>query len=200
VALTVWRHIWIGPETENVRCQIEVEILGDPRTSREYGSIARRIYHDGLVPLVQKNGMLAEFVDSTREKALARAKIYLDRRFGFGTVSKPEDTTQNMRVFPSERVPEKVVIAGYRRFGCSICKIGEPNEETFSQWIDHATREHGYQVVSDTRERAPRLRNVERLFRVVRMARPSAADVPSRRGATTDTLLPRMMPRKVKTP
>jgi hypothetical protein len=196
VPLTIWRHVWTGPE--DVRCQVEVEIVGDARTSRTYSSIARRIHHDGLVPLVEKNGMLAEFVDNSREKALARAKLYLDRRFGFGAISKPEESTIQMRVFPPERVPEKTTIAGYRRYGCSICRIGEPNEDKFAYWLEHAIREHGYQIVSDTRERAPRLRKLETLFRVVRLVRPSAADVPSvRRGATTDTLLPRMMPRKM---
>jgi hypothetical protein len=191
---TVWRFIWAG--TDDVRCQIEVEIVGDHRTSRTFSAIVRRLYYDGLVPLVQSDGRLAEFTENSKENALARAKLFLDRRFGFGNVGKPEKTTENMRIFPSQRLPEKITIAGYRRFGCPVCRIGEPNEELFAYWIEHAAREHGYQVVSDTREPAPRLRNVEKLFRVVKLARQASADHPSARRTGAGESLPRMMPRK----
>ncbi len=191
---TVWRFIWSG--ADDVHCQIEVEVVGDRRSSRTFTAIVRRIHSDGLIPLVQSDGRLAEFAEGSKADAVARAKLFLDRRFGFGNVGKPDNSTENMRVFPSQQLPEQIIIAGYRRFGCPVCRIGEPNDDRFDYWLKHAAREHGYQVVSDTREPAPRLQDVDKLFRVVRLARPASADdQPASRGAGSE-ILPPMMPRK----
>lgn len=189
-------YIWSGPE--HVRCDIEVEPVGDRRTAKRFTAAARRIYRDGLVPLTLRNGFLAAWEESTAADALARAKLFLDRRFGFGTVAEGGGATEGMKVFPAERVPAEMVIAGYRRYGCRICRIGEPNEDAFKHWIDHAAREHGYEVVSDQLERAPRLRDQEKLFRVVRLVRPASADAPGAAVNAAEPKLPRLMPRKLR--
>ena len=77
--------------------------------------------------------------------------------------------TAGMRVFPLQRVPEQLVIAAYGRYGCPICRIGEPDEERLSHWLEHAQREHGYEVVSDSLEAAPRIPELGLRFRVLRL-------------------------------
>jgi hypothetical protein len=192
----VSRFIWSG--SDEVRCQIELEPAGDRRYTRNLSVVVRRIYRDGLLPLAFRDGRPVEYVEPSQDAALARAKLFLDKRFGFGAVAKDPGTTAEMRIFPVQRVPEKISIAGYRRFGCPVCRIGEPNEDRIDHWVEHAQREHGYEVASDRREHAPRLRNVDTLFRVVRLVRPASADAPAARHASIAEMMPRMMPRKVK--
>jgi hypothetical protein len=196
VAEHVLRFIWSG--SDEVRCQIELEPAGDRRYTRNLSVVVRRIYHDGLQPLALRDGRPAEWVESSQDAALGRAKLFLDKRFGFGAVAKDQGTTADMRVFPLQRVPEKITIAGYRRFGCPVCRVGEPNEDRIDYWIEHAQREHGYEVVSDRRAHAPRLRNVDTLFRVVRLVRPTSVDAPAVRQESIAEMMPRMMPRKLK--
>ena len=192
---TVWNFVWTG--VEEVRCHIEVEILGDRRLNSLFGVAARRIHYDGLTPLALKDGRPAEWRETSKDAAVARAKLFLDKRFGYGTVAPSNMAVTEQRVFPVQRVPERLTIAGYRRFGCPVCRIGEPNEDRIPYWIEHAEREHGYQVVSDQRERAPRLRDVETMFRVVRLVRPPSVDAPSVRSGQASESLPKMMPRKL---
>jgi hypothetical protein len=196
VAEHVLRFIWTG--SDEVRCQVEIEPEGDRRYSKNVSVVVRRIYRDGLVPLALSDGRPVEYVEPSRDAGIARAKLFLDKRFGFGTMGKDPGTTADMRVFPVERVPAKLTIAGYRRFGCPICKVGEPNEDRIDHWVEHAQREHGYAVASDRREHAPRLRNVDTLFRVVRLVRPASADAPTVRQPSIAEMMPRLMPRKLK--
>jgi hypothetical protein len=195
VRQTVWNFVWAG--TDEVRCHVEVEVVGDPRTSTRFNAAVRRMHYDGLTPLALKDGRPAEWQETSKDAAAARAKLFLDKRFGFGNLTPSNIAVRDVRVFPVQRVPERLTIAGYRRFGCPVCRIGEPNEDRISYWVEHAEREHGYQVASDRRERAPRLRHVETLFRVVRLVRPPSVDAPSVRAGQASESLPRMMPRKL---
>ena len=61
-------------------------------------------------------------------------------------VDEVEGATSGMRLFALQEAPEDLVIAGYGRYGCPVCRIGEPDEEKFDHWIAHAQREHGYDV------------------------------------------------------
>jgi hypothetical protein len=162
-------YIWTGDE--NVQCEIEVEPVGDRRTTKIYKATARRIQRDGLLPLSLGDGRPVEYVESSAADAMARAKLFLDRRFGFGTVSEAKGATNGMRLFPMQRVPDTLVIAGYSRYGCPVCRIGEPDEEKLAHWIEHARREHGYEIVSDRREAAPGLPDAGHRFRVVYLHR-----------------------------
>jgi hypothetical protein len=162
----VTEYIWTGGE--DVRCEIEVEAVGDRRTTKIFKATARRIQRDGLLPLAMGNGRPVEYVESSPASAIERAKLFLDRRFGFGTVVETEDATAGMRLFPLERVPDELVLASYGRYGCSICRIGEPDEEKLDDWLEHAQREHGYQVVTDRREAAPGIQDASLRFRVIR--------------------------------
>jgi hypothetical protein len=192
---TVWNYVWTG--VEEVRCHIEVEVVGDRRSSSLFSAAVRRIHYDGLTPLAIKDGRPAEWRETSKDAALARAKLFLDKRFGFGNVAPSKTTVSDLRVFPVQRVPERLTIAEYRRFGCPVCRIGEPNEDRIPYWIEHAQREHGYEVQSDRQERAPRLRNVDKMFRVVRLVRPPSVDAPSVRSGPASESLPKMMPRKL---
>jgi hypothetical protein len=165
--LNVAEYIWTG--AENVACEIEVEPMGDRRTAKIFRAIARRIQRDGLLPLSFKDGRPAEYVENSAANAMARAKLFLDRRFGFGSVAESKGLTAGMRVFPVESVPKELVIAEYRRYGCPVCRIGEPDEDKLSQWLEHAQREHGYEVVSDQRETAPGIPDMGPNFRVIRL-------------------------------
>ena len=190
-------YIWKGPD--DVLCQIEVEPIGNPRSARWFTGTARRIYPDGLLPLALPSGAPAEWKEESAASALARVQLFLDRRFGYGTVAESRGELAGRKVFPVQRVPADMVIAGYRRYGCRICRIGEPNDDRFEHWIEHARREHGYQVVSDRRERAPWLPDVDRLFRVVRLVLPPAiADAPAGNAGPAGESLPRLMPRTRK--
>jgi hypothetical protein len=163
----VTEYIWTGGE--DVRCEIEVETVGDRRTSRIFRATARRIQRDGLLPLSLKDGRPAEYVENSAASAMARAKLFLDRRFGYGTVAEAKGATAGMRVFPLQSVPNELVIAEYRRYGCPVCRIGEPDEEKLAHWLEHAQREHGYEVVSDARETAPGIPDEGPRFRVIRL-------------------------------
>jgi hypothetical protein len=66
-------------------------------------------------------------------------------------------------------VPKELVIAEYRRYGCPVCRIGEPDDEKLAHWLEHAQREHGYEVVSDARETAPGIPDEGPRFRVIRL-------------------------------
>ena len=160
-------YIWTGDE--NVQCEIEVEPVGDRRTTKIFKATVRRIQRDGLLPLSLKDGRPVEYVESSAASAMARAKLFLDRRFGFGTVAESKGGTVGMRFFPLQRVPDDLVIAGYGRYGCPVCRIGEPDEEKLAHWLEHAQREHGYEVVSDRREAAPGIPELGRHFRVIRL-------------------------------
>ena len=192
---SVWNFVWTG--SDEVRCHVEVEVVGDRRNASLFNAAVRRIHYDGLTPLALKDGRPAEWRERTKDAAMARAKLFLDKRFGFGNIAPSNVSVTEQRVFPVQRVPERLTIAGYRRFGCPVCRIGEPNEDRIPHWIEHAEQEHGYQVVSDRRERAPRLRNVETMFRVVRLVRPPSVDAPSVRSGQASESLPKMMPRKL---
>ena len=160
-------YIWTGDE--NVQCEIEVEPVGDRRTTKIFKATARRIQRDGLLPLSLKDGRPVEYVENSAASAMARAKLFLDRRFGFGTVAESKGATVGMRLFPLQRVPDELVIAGYGRYGCPVCRIGEPDEEKLAHWLEHAQREHGYEVVSDQQEAAPGIPELGRRFRVIRL-------------------------------
>ena len=166
-------YIWTGDE--DVQCEIEVEPVGDKRTTRIFKATVRRIQRDGLLPLSFKDGRPVEYVETTVEDAMARAKLFLDRRFGFGAVSEANSATHGMRLFALQRVPADLVIAGYGRYGCPVCRIGEPDEEKLAHWIEHAQREHGYEIVTDRREAAPGLPDAGRHFRVLRLRHLSAS-------------------------
>ena len=169
-------YIWTGGE--GVQCEIDVEPVGDRRTTKIFKAIVRRLQRDGLLPLSFKDGRPVEYVESSLPDAMARAKLFLDRRFGFGTVSDGKGSTAGMRLFPLERVPDDLVIAGYGRYGCPVCRIGEPDEEKLAYWIEHAQREHGYEIITDRREAAPGLPAAGSRFRVVQLRhlpRPGAA-------------------------
>jgi hypothetical protein len=168
-------YIWTGDE--DVQCEIEVEPVGDRRTTHIYKATARRIQRDGLLPLSLKDGRPVEYVETSAADAMARAKLFLDRRFGFGTLTEANGATVGMRLFPLQRVPETLVIAGYGRYGCPVCRIGEPDEEKLAHWIEHAQREHGYEIVTDRREAAPGLPDAGRHFRVVRLRHHPFGDV-----------------------
>jgi hypothetical protein len=165
--LSVTEYIWTGGES--VQCEIEVEAVGDRRTTKIFRATARRIQRDGLLPLALKDGRPVEYVESSAASAMARAKLFLDRRFGFGTVVESKGATAGMRLFPLQRVPEHLVIAAYGRYGCPVCRIGEPDEEKLAQWLEHAQREHGYEVLSDGLEAAPRIPELGQRFRVIRL-------------------------------
>ena len=195
---SVWNFVWTG--TEDLRCHIEVEIVGDRRSNGLFNAAVRRMHYDGLTPLALRDGRPAEWRESSKEAALARAKLFLDKRFGFGNVAPSNTAVTDVRVFPVQRVPEKLTIAEYRRFGCPVCRVGEPNADRMAHWIEHAQNEHGYEVVSDREERAPRLRNVDKMFRVVRLVRPPSVDAPSVRAGQASESLPKMMPRKPPPP
>jgi hypothetical protein len=162
-------YIWTGDE--GVQCEIEVEPIGDRRTTKIFKSTARRIQRDGLLPLALRDGRPVEYVENSAADAMARAKLFLDRRFGFGTVAEAKGATGGMRLFPLQRVPDTLVLAAYGRYGCPVCRIGEPDEEKLDRWTEHAQREHGYEVVTDRVEAAPGLPNLGRRFRVVRLRR-----------------------------
>jgi hypothetical protein len=165
--LKVTEYIWTGGE--NVQCEIEVEAVGDRRTTKIFRATARRIQRDGLLPLSHKDGRPVEYIETTAAAAMARAKLFLDRRFGFGTVTEAKGATSGMRVFPLQQMPERLVIAAYGRYGCPVCRIGEPDEEKLGAWLEHAQREHGYEVVSDQLEAAPRVPALGERFRVIRL-------------------------------
>jgi hypothetical protein len=165
--LSVTEYIWSGGE--NVQCEIEVEAVGDRRTTKIFRSTARRIQRDGLLPLSFKDGRPVEYVESSAASAMARAKLFLDRRYGFGTVVESKGATTGMKVFPLQSVPKELVIAGYRRYGCTVCRIGEPDEDKLAHWLEHAQREHGYEVVSDQLEAAPGIPEFGPRFRVIRL-------------------------------
>ena len=154
-----------------MRCEIEIETIGDRPPSRFFKATVRRIQHDGLLPLSFGDGRPAEYVESDAADALARAKLFLDRRFGFGALEEAPGGTAGMRLFALQEAPDHLVIAGYGRYGCPVCRIGEPDEEKFDHWLAHAHREHGYDVVSDRREVAPWIPDIGRHFRVVRLRR-----------------------------
>ena len=160
-------YIWTGGE--NVQCEIEVEAVGDRRTTRIFRASARRLQRDGLLPLAFKDGRPVEYVETTAAAAMARVKLFLDRRFGFGTVTDAKGSTAGMRVFPVQQVPGQLVIASYGRYGCPVCRIGEPDDEKLAGWLEHAQREHGYEVVSDQLEAAPRVPALGVRFRVIRL-------------------------------
>jgi len=163
----VSEYIWTGGE--DVRCEIEVEPVGDRRTTKIFKATARRIQRDGLLPLSLKDGRPAEYVENSAASAMARAKLFLDRRFGFGTVAEAPGQTAGMRVFPLQTVPKELVIAEYRRYGCPVCRIGEPDEQKLAHWLEHAQREHGYEVITDQREAAPGIPDSGPRFRVIRL-------------------------------
>ena len=161
--------LWIGEE--EVQCEIEIEEIGERTKSRLFKATIRRIQRDGLLPLAFGDGRPAEYVETDAADALARAKLFLDRRFGFGAVDEVEGVTSGMRVFALQEAPESLVIAGYGRYGCPVCRIGEPDEDKFDHWIAHAQREHGYDVIADYRETAPGIPYIGRQFRVIRFRR-----------------------------
>jgi hypothetical protein len=161
--------LWIGEE--DVQCEIEIEEIGERSQSRVYKATIRRIQRDGLLPLAFGDGRPVEYVETDVADALARAKLFLDRRFGFGAVEEVEGATSGMRMFALQEAPEDLVIAGYGRYGCPVCRIGEPDEDKFEHWIAHAQREHGYGVIADYREAAPGIPYVGRQFRVIRFRR-----------------------------
>jgi hypothetical protein len=160
-------YIWTG--AGNIQCEIEVEPVGDRRTAKTFKATARRMQRDGLLPLSFGDGRPAEYVENSPAAAMARAKLFLDRRFGFGTVAEAKGVTVGMRFFPLEQVPDELVIAGYGRYGCPVCRIGEPDEDKLSYWLEHAQQQHGYEVVSDKREAAPGTRDAGHHFRVIRL-------------------------------
>jgi hypothetical protein len=162
-------YIWTG--NDEVQCEIDVEPIGDRRTTKIFKATVRRIQRDGLLPLALRDGRPVEYVESSAADAMARAKLFLDRRFGFGTVSEAKGATAGMRMFPLQHVPDTLVIAAYGRYGCPVCRIGEPDEEKLDRWTEHAQREHGYEVVTDRVETAPGLPNLGRRFRVVHLRR-----------------------------
>lgn len=161
--------LWIGEE--EVQCEIEIEEIGERSKSRLYKATIRRIQRDGLLPLAFGDGRPVEYVETDAADALARAKLFLDRRFGFGAVDEVEGATSGMRLFALQEAPEDLVIAGYGRYGCPVCRIGEPDEDKFDHWIAHAQREHGYDVIADYREPAPGIPYIGRQFRVIRFRR-----------------------------
>lgn len=161
--------MWSGDE--DVRCEIEIEQVGDRRTSNIFKATVRRIQHDGLLPLSYGDGRPAEWVETSELDALARAQLFLHRRFGFGTLEEATDATAGMRLFTLQQPPENLVIAAYGRYGCPVCKIGEPDEEKLEHWLQHVQREHAYEVVSDHREAAPWIPDDGRRFRVIRLHR-----------------------------
>jgi hypothetical protein len=161
--------LWIGEE--DVQCEIEIEEIGERSKPRLYKATIRRIQRDGLVPLAFGDGRPVEYVETDAADALARAKLFLDRRFGFGAVEEVEGTTSGMRMFALQEAPESLVIAGYGRYGCPVCRIGEPDEDKLEHWIAHAQREHGYDVIADYREPAPGIPYIGRQFRVIRFRR-----------------------------
>jgi hypothetical protein len=183
----VAEYIWTGGE--NVQCEIDVEPVGDRRTTTIFKATARRIQRDGLLPLSLKDGRPVEYVESSAADAMARAKLLLDRRFGFGTVAEAKGATVGMRLFPLQRVPDELVIAGYGRYGCPVCRIGEPDEEKLSHWLEHAQQEHGYEVLTDRREAAPGIPEVGRRFRVIRL-RHMTAHGPTVKSAETEADAP----------
>jgi hypothetical protein len=160
-------YIWTGDE--GVQCEIEIEPVGDHRPPEIFKVTARRIQRDGLQPLALRDRRPVEYVETSMEYALKRAKRFLDRRFGYGTIAKAKDATVGMRLFPLQHVPDEVVIAEYARYGCPVCRIGEPDEDKMAYWLEHAAREHGYVVVSDERKTAPGIPESGRHFRVVRL-------------------------------
>jgi len=160
-------YIWTGGES--VEPEIEVEPVGDRRTAKIFKATARRIQRDGLLPLSMKDGRPVEYVENSAASAMARAKLFLDRRFGFGTVVESKGATMGMRVFPLQSVPKELVIASYSRYGCPVCRIGEPDEDKMAHWLEHAQREHGYEVVSDKQEIAPGIPEMGPRFRVIRL-------------------------------
>jgi hypothetical protein len=160
-------YIWTG--AENVQCEIEVEVVGDRRTSKVFKATARRIQRDGLLPLSLRDGRPVEYIETSAADAMARAKLFLDRRFGFGTMAEAKGATVGMRLFPLQRVPEGLMIATYSRYGCPVCRIGEPDEEKLDHWLEHAQKEHGYEVVSDQLEAAPGIPEQGPRFRVIRL-------------------------------
>jgi hypothetical protein len=185
--LSVNEYIWTGGE--NVQCEIEVEAVGDRRTTKIFRATARRIQRDGLLPLAFKDGRPVEYVESSAAAAMARAKLFLDRRFGFGTVVESKGSTVGMRVFPLQHVPAQLVIAAYGRYGCPICRIGEPDDGKLAHWLEHAQREHGYEVVSDGLEAAPRIPELGQRFRVIRLRHLFTRDTPAEPEATADASL-----------
>ncbi len=165
-------YLWSGDE--DVQCEIEIEQIGDRRKSHIFKATVRRIQHDGLLPLSYGDGRPAEWVETNQLDALARAQLFIHRRFGFGTLSEATDATSGMRLFTLQQPPDDLVIAAYGRYGCPVCKIGEPDEEKLDHWLEHAQREHGYEVTSDRREPAPGLPDTGRRFRVIRLRRRPA--------------------------
>jgi hypothetical protein len=163
----VAEYVWSGDEA--VVCEIEIETVGDRRKAEGYKAIPRRIQRDGLLPLALANRRAAEYQEISTALALARAKLFLDRRFGFGTISEGKGETNGMRLFALERAPDELVIAEFGRYGCPVCRIGEPDDAKLGYWLEHARREHGYEVVSDRREPAPGLPDANRRFRVIRL-------------------------------
>ncbi len=162
-------YIWTGDE--DVTCEIEVEPVGERRPAKIFKATVRRILTDGLLPLALRDGRPVEYVETSELDVVARAKLFLDRRFGFGAIEEAKDATAGMRLFTLQRVPDTLVIAAYGRYGCPVCRIGEPDDDKLDRWIAHAAREHGYDVISDGFEGAPGLPDLGRRFRVVRLHR-----------------------------
>jgi hypothetical protein len=162
-------YIWTGDE--DVQCEIEIEPVGKRRPAKVFRATARRIQRDGLVPLSLWDGRPAEYVETSAADAVDRAKLFLDRRFGYGAIAEANGATLGMRLFPLQQVPEQLVIAGYGRYGCPVCKIGEPDEDKLDYWVKHVLREHGYRVVTDERQAAPGIPDTGLRFRVIRLRR-----------------------------
>ena len=84
-------------------------------------------------------------------------------------MAEAKGATVGMRLFPLQRVPKELVIASYSRYGCPVCRIGEPDEDKMARWLEHAQREHGYEVVTDKAEAAPGIPEMGPRFRVIRL-------------------------------
>jgi hypothetical protein len=169
-------YIWTGDE--GVQCDVEVEPVGARRPAKIFKATVRRILLDGLLPLAMRDGRPVEYVDTSEIDVVSRAKLFLDRRFGFGAMEPVKGATAGMRLFALERVPDTLMIAAYGRYGCPVCRIGEPDEEKLERWIEHAKREHGYEVITDQVEAAPGLPNHGRRFRVLRLRRVFVDNAP----------------------